>query len=243
MSILFERRQLVTPGELLAEGDYISGDNVYRDGDKLYATRIGLADKSEKTVFVVAIKGCFIPLPGDFVVGKVVDVGLSGWTVDINSPYEAMLMASEAFERFNPRRNDLTDFLDVGDVIAAKVLAGDRARSPLLTIRDIGLGKISRGRMMTIDASKIPRLIGKKGSMINLLKRETGCQITIGQNGIILISGRSSENEDLAVLAISKIEEEAHLTGLTDRVAELLRTEKEKRRSQNVTAETSGKAN
>lgn len=236
MSILFERRQLVTPGDLLAEGDYIPGDNVYRDDSRLYAARIGLADHSERTVFVVAIKGCFVPFPGDFVVGKVVDVGLSGWTIDINSPYEAMLMASEAFERFNPRRNDLTGFLDVGDVIAAKVVAGDRARSPLLTIRGLGLGKVSRARIVTIDASKIPRLIGKKGSMINLLKRETGCQITIGQNGVILISGRSSENEDLAVLAISKIEEEAHLTGLTDRVAELLRTEKERRRSQNVAA-------
>ena len=63
--------------------------------------------------------------------------------------------------------------------------------------------------------------------MVSMIKRETGCQITIGQNGLVLISGKTPEDERLAVLAIHKIEQESHTSGLTDRVTEMLRKEKE----------------
>ncbi len=63
--------------------------------------------------------------------------------------------------------------------------------------------------------------------MVSMIKRETGCQITIGQNGLILISGKTPEDERLAVMALHKIEEESHTSGLTDRVTEMLRKEKE----------------
>ena len=54
--------------------------------------------------------------------------------------------------------------------------------------------------------------------MINMLKKETGCQITIGQNGRIWIRGKTPEDEAIAANAIKKIEREAHISGLTDRV-------------------------
>jgi len=62
--------------------------------------------------------------------------------------------------------------------------------------------------------------------MISMLKQETGCQIEIGQNGRILVNGKTPEDERLGVMAIRKIEQEAHTTGLTDRVTEMLRKEK-----------------
>nr|NIR87871.1 RNA-binding protein [Candidatus Bathyarchaeota archaeon] len=55
---------------------------------------------------------------------------------------------------------------------------------------------------------------------------ETNCQITVGQNGVILVSGRSPKDEQLAVMAIRKIEEEAHTSGLTDRVTQMVKSEK-----------------
>ncbi|MEM2734784.1 MAG: KH domain-containing protein, partial [Candidatus Bathyarchaeia archaeon] len=72
---------------------------------------------------------------------------------------------------------------------------------------------------------KIPRLIGRKGSMITMLKRETGCRIIVGQNGVVLISGRDDRAERAAVEAIYKIEREAHTQGLTDEIKEMLRKE------------------
>jgi exosome complex component RRP4 len=61
-----------------------------------------------------------------------------------------------------------------------------------------------------------------------MLKKETGCHIVIGQNGRILVSGKSPEDERVAVMAIRKIEQEAHTTGLTDRVTEMIRKERSK---------------
>jgi exosome complex component RRP4 len=111
-------------------------------------------------------------------------------------------------------------------MVIAKIVAYDRTRDPLLTVLERGLGKITRGQIIEIMPTKIPRVIGKQGSMISMLKQETGCQIAIGQNGRILINGKTPEDERLAVMAIRKIEQEAHTTGLTDRVTEMLKEEK-----------------
>jgi len=224
---LIDRRQLVMPGELLAEGDYSAGKNTYREGNKVYASLVGLNNVAGRTIYVVAFRGCYMSVPGDLVIGKVVDLRLGGWIVDINSPYPAILPTSEAFGRiFNSRKDEMTDFLDVGDLVVAKVIAFDRTRDPVLTIRESGLGKISEGHIMKIMPTKIPRVIGHRGSMIGLLQKETGCHITIGQNGLILVSGKNPEAEAAAVRAIYTIEQEAHTAGLTDKVAQLLKEKK-----------------
>jgi len=226
--LLYERRQLVTPGDLLAEGDYVAGENTYRDDDKIYASRVGLVDYEAREVHVVALKAFYVPSVGDTIIGKVVEVTSGGWMVDINAPYLAMLRASDVLDRpFKPRTSDLPSIFDVGDLVIAKIVAYDRTRDPLLTIHEPGLGKIMRGQLVEITPTKIPRVIGRKGSMVSMIKRETGCQITIGQNGLILISGKTPEDERLAVMALHKIEEESHTSGLTDRVTEMLRKKKE----------------
>lgn len=228
MPLFYERKQLVTPGDLLAEGGYVAGENTYKDDDKIYASRVGLVDYEARKVHVVALKAFYVPSVGDTVIGKVVEVTSGSWMVDINAPYLARLRASDVMDRpFKPRINDLPSIFDVGDLIIAKIVAYDRTQDPLLTVREPGLGKIMRGQLVEITPTKIPRLIGRKGSMVSMIKRETACQITIGQNGLLLISGKTPEDERLAVMAIHKIEEESHTSGLTDRVTEMLRKKKE----------------
>ncbi|MEM1563787.1 MAG: exosome complex RNA-binding protein Rrp4 [Candidatus Bathyarchaeia archaeon] len=230
MPTFFERRQIATPGDLLAEGDYIAGENTYKEGNRIYAARIGLVEYEDKKVSVVALRAFYIPRVGDTVIGTVVEVGFSGWTVDINAPYLAILRASEVLNRpFKPQKNDLTEVLDVGDLVVAKIVSYDRTHNPQLSVDEPGLGKITRGQIVKITPTKIPRVIGKKGSMISMIKQETGCHIILGHNGIILITGKSLEDEELAMMAIHKIEEESHTTGLTDRILQMIRKEKEKR--------------
>jgi exosome complex component RRP4 len=230
MPTFFEKRQLVTPGDLLAEGDYIAGENTYKEGGKVYAARTGLVEYEEKKVSVVALRAFYIPKVGDTVIGTVVEVGFNGWTVDINSPYMAILRATEVLSRpFKPQKNDLTEVLDVGDLVVAKIVAYDRTHDPQLSVNEPGLGKITRGQIVKITPTKIPRVIGKKGSMISLIKQETGCHIILGHNGVILITGKSLEDEELAMIAIRKIDEESHTTGLTDRISQLIKKEKEKK--------------
>ena len=230
MPTFFERRQIVTPGDLLAEGDYIAGENTYKEGNRIYAARIGLVEYEDKKVSVVALRAFYIPRVGDTVIGTVVEVGFSGWTVDINAPYLAILRASDVLNRpFKPQKDDLTEVLDVGDLVVAKIVSYDRTHNPQLSVDELGLGKITRGQIMKITPTKIPRVIGKKGSMISMIKQETGCHIILGHNGIILITGKSLEDEELAMMAIHKIEEESHTTGLTDRILQMIKKEKEKR--------------
>ena len=66
-----------------------------------------------------------------------------------------------------------------------------------------------------------PRVIGKEGSMVILIKQATGCNVMVGQNGLIWIDGEP-EAEVIAEKAILKINAEAHLSGLTDRIKEFL---------------------
>jgi len=230
MPTFFERRQLVVPGDLLAEGDYIAGENTFKVGNKIYAYRIGLVEYEDKKVSVVALRAFYIPKVGDTVIGTVVEVGFSGWVVDINAPYLALLRASNVLDKpFKPQKDDLTQVLDVGDLVVAKIASYDRTHNPQLSVDEPGLGKITRGQVVKITPTKVPRVIGKKGSMISMIKQETGCHIILGQNGVILVTGKNPEDEELAIMAIRKIEEEAHTTGLTDRILQMIRREKRKK--------------
>ncbi len=224
---MFERRQLVTPGDLLAEGDYIAGENTYKEGNRIYSQKLGLVDFDDKKVFVVPLRGRYIPKVGDIVVGQVTDVSLNGWSVDINSPYKAVLSVPDVTGKsFSPKLDSLTKILGVGEVVVGKITAFDRTRDPTLTIKGAGLGKVGDGLIVNLTPTKVPRLIGRKGSMINILKRETGCEIIVGQNGRILIRGRDSKKVELVVEAIRMIEEQAHISGLTDRIKNFLKTGK-----------------
>src|SRR4030066_164642 len=227
MPTFFEKKQLVTPGELLAEGDYLPGENTYMEENKIYAQRIGLVDDDNKKVNVVALRAFYVPKVGDIVIGTVTEVGFNGWTVDIKSPYSALLRASDVLSRpFKPQNDELSQVLNAGDLIVAKIASYDRAHDPQLTVGEPGLGKITRGQIMRVTPTKVPRIIGRKGSMISMIKQETNCQIILGLNGAILVTGRTLEEEEIAIEAIRKIEEESHTSGLTDRITQFLKEKK-----------------
>jgi exosome complex component RRP4 len=228
--ILLEKRQVVAPGDLIAEGDYIAGDNTYKEKEKIYASRVGIVEYETKRVDVVALKSFYIPRMEDIVIGTITEVGFNGWMVDINSPYPALLRASDVLSRpFKPQKDDLPQVLDAGDLVVAKVASYDRTHDPQLTVAEPGLGKITRGQILKVTPTKVPRIIGRKGSMISTIKQETGCNIILGVNGVVLITGKNLEDEQLAMKAILKIEAESHTTGLTDRITQMLKEENTKK--------------
>lgn len=217
----FEPRQLVVPGTLLAEGKYNIGFNAYREGEMVYSSVVGLAELRNDTVSVIPLRGCYIPYVEDVVIGEVKEVNPTMWALDILSPYEGILFAKEFLSKpLNTLKEDARSYLDIGEMVIAKVLSFDRTRNPSLTTHGDGLGKIQRGTVITVDFTRVPRIIGKKGSMINILKKESNCQIFVGQNGRIWISGKTRDEEAVVADAIRKIEAEAHTSGLTDRIQE-----------------------
>jgi len=227
MSAKFENRDLVVPGDVLFEGRIRTGDNTFRSNGNVSASRIGLVNYNRGMVSVISLEAGFNPLSGDLIIGKIIDIDLGRWLVDIGAAENAFLNVQDAIDA--PFRSDIVmpEILDVGETIIAKIVDLDRRRTPILSILGPNLGKVKEGFIFRITPSKIPRLIGKKGSMVNMILRETGCNVVIGQNGWILIQGRNRENEMMVVKVIEKIEREAHISGLTTRVQEYLKELKE----------------
>jgi len=222
------QRRLVLPGDKLNPGIEAREPYIYRASDgSVRAAVPGLVDvRGGKEVFI-PLEGVYIPKPGDIIIGLVSGVGVTNWFIDINSPYTAILNVQDFLGRpFNPATDELSRYLSVGDYIKAKVAAFDRTRSPLLTVQGQGLGKITEGKIVEVSPARIPRVIGRKGSMLEVLTKETGCEIFAAVNGRIHVKCPNQDLEAIAVLAIKTIEREAYTSGLTARIRKLIEEEK-----------------
>jgi exosome complex component RRP4 len=217
------KRKYVIPGDKIADGNFRPLMNVIRIGDSIVSTRIGIAEAGRDGIKVIPLSGVYIPRVNDIVIGKIVDRSSLSWDVDINSCFSAHLPAQDVFGRdFSPARDDMNKELATGDLITARIIAFDRTRDPMLTIQDRDMGKIPRGESLKISATRVPRLIGKRGSMIQTIEQATQTRVLIGQNGIVVVTGRRPEGIELAVKAIRMVEEEAHTSNLTQRIKVLL---------------------
>jgi exosome complex component RRP4 len=218
--------KVVVPGDFISDEVNRAGEGTYVDEGKVYAMNYGIV-RDKGAIKVVAISGKYVPTRGDVVIGKVVELVYPFWIVDIASPYEARLHISD-FSRGAERRIDfstMSDYLDLGDLIIAKVLDVDALMRIDLGLKDeIKIG--NRGRLIEISHTKVPRVIGRSGSMIKMLKEKCKCFIFIGKNGRIWIKGQE-ENMNLATQMVLMIANEAHTSGLTDRISHFLDTYKE----------------
>jgi exosome complex component RRP4 len=217
------KRRYVIPGDKIVEGNYKPLMNVMKSGDYLISTRVGIAEAGKDGVKVIPLSGVYIPRVNDLVIGKVIDRSSLSWDVDINSCFFAHLPAQDVFGRdFSPARDDMGRQLSIGDLIIARIVSFDRTRDPMLTVQDKDLGKIPYGEFLKISPTRVPRLIGKRGSMIQTIEQATQTRVIIGQNGIVVVTGRDTDGLSLAVKAIKMVEEESHTTNLTQRVKTLL---------------------
>ena len=220
--LLVKERAVVIPGEALAEGmDYLPGENAYREQDKIYATILGLASISGRVLKITPLAGPYLPKIGDKIIGKVTDITLNGWRVDTATAYSAMLNVKDATTRFIRKEEDLSQILAIGDYLVVKIINVTSQNLIDLTMKEPGLHKVAGGRIMRINSQKVPRVIGKQGSMITLIKDKTGCDLTVGQNGLIWIKG-TPDGEYWAEKAVKQIELRAHEEGLTEKMQKFL---------------------
>ena len=220
--ILISDKEISVPGEALASGmDILPGPGTYRDGENIIANRLGLAVIDGRTIKLIPLAGRYIPKTGDTIICKVIDVGFSGWRLDTNSAYSAMLSMKDATSEFIQRGSNLTQYYDLGDYIVCKIVNVTSQKLVDVTMKGPGLRKLKGGRIIEVDSHKVPRIIGKQGSMVMMIKDAAKCNISVGQNGLIWIDGEPM-NELLAIQAIRKIEAESHLSGLTDKIKEFL---------------------
>ena len=209
-------RKIVIPGEIMESGEsYLPGEGTEKIEGDIVAIRYGLAEESNKLVKVIPLSGVYSPRRGNIVIGKVENITFNGWVIDIGTAESSFLPIMETPRFVN--KNGLDEVLDIGDMVVAGINEVNK-RGIDLTIKMRGLGRIDKGIAMEVNSNKVPRVIGKEGSMIGIIKDETNCEVTVGQNGIIWIQGKTVEDELFAKKAILFIVEKSFVEGLTEEV-------------------------
>lgn len=214
MPVYFSEHEVVLPGQMLSDNGKRSGEGTYSVEGKVYAARIGFATVKGNKIHVIPFKGAYKPMPGDKVIGVVSDVKPNGFEVNLGKHLTGIIKVPDKEQVQNMG-------LKVGDAVYVKVKSS--GLGGVLLERDEQIKKFESGLLIQINPTKIPRLIGRRGSMILMVKKLTGCDIAIGKNGLIVINGPSPKNEFAAMKAIQMIEEEAHTSGLTERVEKMIR--------------------
>ena len=220
--IVVKEKEIVVPGEVLAEGmDFLPAQGTYRKDDKILASRLGLVIVDKRLVKIIPLSGRYLPKNGDTIIGEVIDITIGGWRLDINSAYTAMLSMKDATHEFIRKGADLTRYFNIGDYMVTKIRNVTSQNLVDLTMKGPGLRKLKGGRIIKVNSNKVPRIIGKGGSMVGMVKRATNCSIIVGQNGFVWIQGEP-ESEVLAIETVKMIEANSHVSGLTENIKEFL---------------------
>lgn len=220
--LLKRERDFVVPGDRIVESmEFLPGKNCFREGNSIYSKKLGLVSLDGRVVSVIPLNSVYNPRLDDMVIAEVTAISDNGWVVEMGSPYHAMLTLSGVREYIDPARTDMSRIYNIGDMLYCRVSQVSIAKRIDVSMRDYRTKKLHGGMILRVNPAKVPRIIGKQGSMIGMIKERTGCLITAGQNGLIWLMGEK-DAQDLAIKAISTIEREAHKEGLTDRIGEML---------------------
>lgn len=221
--LIIKDKEIVVPGELLAEGlAYLPSGKAHRKDKNIYASTVGLVNIKGKVIKVIPLAGAYVPAAGDDVIGKITNIGHSGWSVSIGGPFDADLNIGEASMSYiNLNKTSLNDIYDIDDYISAKIKMITPTGFVKLTTKENKYHRLKSGNIIKVSPTKIPRIIGKKGSMIATIKDSTNCSIFVGQNGVIWINGEAAMVK-LVGEAIKLIENESHMKGLTNKIKALL---------------------
>jgi exosome complex component RRP4 len=216
-----ENRQVVIPGETVVSGNqYLPGDGSYRDGEEVVANKYGILSIQDKHVKVIPLSGAYYPRRGNTIIGVVADITHNGWIIDFGGAQNAFLPVAEVPRYIN--RNELREFLDFGETVIVKVW-DVKSRGVDVSMKMRGFGKVDEGMVIEVSPNKVPRVIGKEGSMVRMIKAATGCDITVGQNGRVWISGKSIDNEVATKKIVEYIVENSVITGLTEKVEQYIK--------------------
>jgi len=200
------KKRHVLPGDFITTAPLRLQNNVVLEGKRIISTTIGLSDISDDSARVLSLTGVYLPKIDDLVIGTIQYIFGNSWFADINSCYHGMLLGQDVFGRGSyPTNSEMKNRLGKGDIILAKIANFDRQREPLISIADNNLGKIDSGELIKISPSKIPRLIGKHGSMIQTIEASTNISITVGQNGLIIFKYDNSTGLKNAIASIKMI--------------------------------------
>ena len=218
--LLKNEKDFVIPGDSIVESmEFIPGRNCFRAGNAIKSKKIGIVSIANRVISVIPLNGTYVPKVGDMIIGEVSDIQGNGWVVDIGIAHSAYLPLSGIREFIDTTRTQLNSVYAVGDLIYSKISNINNTDSIHLSMDDVRCRKLKSGRVIRVSAAKVPRIIGREGSMIRMIKDKTGCNLSVGQNGIIWMDGPT---HTIALEAIKDIEKSPQQDGLTDKISAML---------------------
>ncbi len=212
-------RVLVLPGEEIPAHGLKPGPGTYRLGGKVYASIVGLLASRPPLLQVIPLSGRYIPRPDDVVIGIVTDVQSTFWLLDISAPRWAPLHMTGTPWPVDIGETDR--YLHVGDAVVVRVESLEATGRIGVTMNGERLGKLEGGTIVHLSPARVPRLVGRGGSMIQTITRLTGAEIAVGQNGRIWIGGTPDGIHRVSEV-LNLIEENGQRPGLTERVESYL---------------------
>lgn len=206
---------IVTPGTLLATTEK-SGEGIFNLKGKTYSKYFGILRKFEYKINVIPFKHSYQPRKGDKIIGMIKEFVYPFFIVDLLSSTNGYLHLSN-ISNYPIKQDKAIKIYSPGTWIYSEIIdISDRVK---LSMKDKELKTLKKGGIVYITPAKVPRVIGKGGSMIKMIMDKTKAKVLVGQNGVIWIEG---ENLNLIINVIKKIDEEAHTSGLTDRISKMI---------------------
>jgi exosome complex component RRP4 len=205
-------KQIIFPGEQIKDAKRMY--NTYTEHGKAYSKVVGLYDIQNNSI--IPLEGAYIPHKGDEIIGIV--------TSERNGIYDLYIQHFDRCLLITDKRDEL---IDDGTVVSATIRDIENKKTIIVEMPR----KLSEGMLIYVKPMKIPRVIGRNNTMVNMISEYTNTHIVVGMNGLVWLKGG---NTSLAIEAILRVENEAHVEGLTNRIKLMLENEKEKEKIEKV---------
>ena len=157
----------VTPGEVVdVNGDI--GQHLATTKNGPVATVFGRVVTRNTTTSVAPYRQPYFPATGDLVVGLVASVRNNMWIVDVGGPFEAIIPQSHVPWRSGYGQTRAQ--MPTGSVLLGRVLDVDETMRCVVTMKGVGMRRLSQGLVVEVPVASLGQIIGSSGSTIKRLK-------------------------------------------------------------------------
>ena len=181
-------QRLVTPGMTIGSLTGMRvGSGAIVHNDEIIATKLGWVRENNGTISVDPINSPYIPRSGDLVIGNVAEVRNNLWFMDINGSFQGLLPMSLA--PWKVEYGQARQHMDVGDSSLARVQEVDECHNVVLTMKGVGLRRLTQGSLHSVPINHLDRLRGEGNATLQRLRDACDCRIIVGENGKVWVDG------------------------------------------------------
>lgn len=214
VEMILEKAGLVTPGEMITDDTiWMRGHGTYSADNVTFSAVAGTIERVNKLLSVRPLRGRYIPVIGDHIVGRITEVGNRRWKVDIGASQDAALMLGSVNlpggilrRKSDDDELQMREFLKEGDLLNAEIQTLYADGAAALHTRSLRYGKLRNGLFVQVPASLVLRL------RTQVYRLEGGVEMILGINGYIWIRKATSSNANAAPMdvSINRLEQESN---------------------------------